>query len=209
MHGALTHSAHTNFWWDVSTSTREFNNQQDTNNVWWLFCIDNPRPADYAQSERSERVKRIIISPISRIILFLLIPRTWPPWKFNISSYCRCFYVAVHHRVLFWLCASLLNTCTWEMDAFLLESHQYHDSLGSRRSGCRERVTRNVASGEHEGTLADKDYDSGLKSNDKGLELTKCTCTIFTFMMLFPLCSSLEITEITQFGAGRTAILMN
>lgn len=72
-----------------------------------------------------------------------------------------------------------------------------------------KRVTRNVASGEHEGTLADKDYDSGLKSNDKGLELTKCTCTIFTFMMLFPLCSSLEITEITQFGAGRTAILMN
>lgn len=138
MHGALTHSAHTNFWWDVSTSTREFNNQQDTNNVWWLFCIDNPRPTDYAQKERRERVKRIIISPISRIILFLLIPRTWPPWKFNISSYCRCSYVAVHHRVLFWLCASLLNTCTWEMDAFLLETHQYHESLGSRRSGCRE-----------------------------------------------------------------------
>lgn len=30
-------------------------------------------------------------SPISRIRLFLLIPRTWPLWKFNISCYCRCF----------------------------------------------------------------------------------------------------------------------
>lgn len=32
-----------------------------------------------------------------------------------------------------------------------------------------KRVT-NVGAEEHEGTRADKDYDSGLKSNDKGLE---------------------------------------
>lgn len=83
------------------------------NHVGWFNspCLsDTPRDplqtSDYGYKAQCERVKRIIISPISRIILFLLIPSTWPLRKFNISCYCRCFYVACERsrrEFLFWL----------------------------------------------------------------------------------------------------------
>lgn len=112
-------------------------------------------------------------SPISRIRLFLLIPRTWPEplWKFNISCYCRCFYVAAESEANICCDFSLLYTCTRSLSTSKLEAFVMLMADSSMRMRRKKEVD-------------DKDYDSGLKSSvDEGRQLTKCTCSLFTFMM--------------------------